>query len=532
MSEAVLHSDAHHGSGQKPGLWGFISRWLFTTNHKDIGTLYLWIAMLMLFVGGSMALVIRAELFEPGLQFVDPNFFNSMTTMHGLIMLFGVIMPAFTGLANWQIPMMIGAPDMALPRLNNWSFWILPFAFTILASTLFMDGGAPNFGWTMYAPLSTTYAPKSTDFMIFSIHMMGMSSIMGSINIIATILNMRTPSMKMMQMPIFVWTWLITAFLLIAIMPVLAGAVTMMLADRHLGTSFFQAAGGGDPILFQHIFWFFGHPEVYVLILPAFGVISEIIPTFARKKIFGYSAMVYATASIAGLSFIVWAHHMFTTGIPLGAELFFMYSTMFIAVPTGIKVFNWVSTIFRGSLTFETPMLFAIAFLFLFTFGGFTGLMLSMAPADYQYQDTYFVVGHFHYVLIPGALFSLMAAVYYWIPKWTGKMYCEKLGRWHFWLTVISLNVTFIPMHFLGLAGMPRRIPDYALQFANFNAIASVGAFVFGFTQLLFLYNVIHTIRKGTPTTDRVWEGSHGLEWTLSSPPPYHSFSTPPKFEG
>jgi cytochrome c oxidase subunit 1 len=271
---------------------------------------------------------------------------------------------------------------------------------------------------------------------------------------------------------------------------------------------------------------------VYVLILPAFGVISEIIPTFARKKIFGYSAMVYATASIAGLSFIVWAHHMFTTGIPLGAELFFMYSTMFIAVPTGIKVFNWVSTIFRGSLTFETPMLFAIAFLFLFTFGGFTGLMLSMAPADYQYQDTYFVVGHFHYVLIPGALFSLMAAVYYWIPKWTGKMYCEKLGRWHFWLTVISLNVTFIPMHFLGLAGMPRRIPDYALQFANFNAIASVGAFVFGFTQLLFLYNVIHTIRKGTPTTDRVWEGSHGLEWTLSSPPPYHSFSTPPKFEG
>ena len=532
MSEAVLHGDEHHGAHQKPGILGFIARWLFTTNHKDIGTLYLWIAMVMLFVGGSMALLIRAELFAPGLQFVDPNFFNSMTTMHGLIMLFGVIMPAFTGLANWQIPMMIGAPDMALPRLNNWSFWILPFAFSLLASTLFMDGGAPNFGWTMYAPLSTTYAPKSTDFMIFAVHMMGMSSIMGSINIIATILNMRTPGMTLMKMPIFVWTWLITAFLLIAIMPVLAGAVTMMLADRHLGTSFFQAAGGGDPILFQHIFWFFGHPEVYVLILPAFGVISEIIPTFARKKIFGYHAMVYATASIAGLSFIVWAHHMFTTGIPLGAELFFMYSTMFIAVPTGIKVFNWVSTIFKGSLTFETPMLFAIGFLFMFTFGGFTGLMLSMAPADFQYQDTYFVVGHFHFVLIPGALFGIIAAVYYWIPKWTGKMYCERLGQWHFWLTVISLNITFIPMHFLGLAGMPRRIPDYALQFTNFNAIASVGAFIFGFTQLIFLYNIIHTIRKGKPATDRVWEGSHGLEWTLPSPPPYHSFTTPPKFEG
>lgn len=532
MSEAALHGDEHHGAGQKPGILGFISRWLFTTNHKDIGTLYLWISMLMLFVGGSMALLIRAELFEPGLQFVDPNFFNSMTTMHGLIMLFGVIMPAFTGLANWQIPMMIGAPDMALPRLNNWSFWILPFAFSLLASTLFMDGGAPNFGWTMYAPLSTTYAPKSTDFMIFAVHMMGMSSILGSINIIATILNMRTPGMTLMKMPIFVWTWLITAFLLIAVMPVLAGAVTMMLADRHLGTSFFQAAGGGDPILFQHIFWFFGHPEVYILILPAFGVISEIIPTFARKRIFGYHAMVYATASIAGLSFIVWAHHMFTTGIPLGAELFFMYSTMFIAVPTGIKVFNWVSTIFKGSITFETPMLFALAFLFMFTIGGFTGLMLSMAPADYQYQDTYFVVAHFHYVLIPGALFSLMAAVYYWIPKWTGRMYCERLGQWHFWLTTISMNITFFPMHFLGLAGMPRRIPDYALQFTNFNEIATIGAFIFGFTQLIFLYNIIHTIRKGKPATGRVWEGSHGLEWTLPSPPPYHSFSTPPKFKG
>lgn len=533
MSQALTHEvDEHddHGPVHGRGLMGFIKRWVFTTNHKDIGTLYLWLAMFSFFLAGSMALVIRAELFKPGNLFVDPNFFNQMTTMHGLIMLFGAIMPAFTGLANWQIPLMIGAPDMALPRLNNWSFWILPFAFTLLISTLFHAGGGPNFGWTMYAPLSTTFAPPSTDFMIFSVHMMGISSIMGSINIIATILNMRAPGMTLMKMPMFVWTWLITAFLLIAIMPVLAGAVTMMLADRHFGTSFFDAAGGGDPILFQHVFWFFGHPEVYVLVLPAFGVVSEIIPTFSRKPLFGYHFMVYATVSIAFLSFIVWAHHMFTTGIPLGAELFFMYTTMLIAVPTGIKVFNWVSTMFRGALTFETPMLFAVAFVFLFTFGGFTGLMLSLVPADYQYQDTYFVVGHFHYVLVPGVVFAIMAATYYWLPKWTGRMYNETMGKWHFWLSVISVNILFFPMHFLGLAGMPRRIPDYALQFTNFNMICSIGAFIFGFSQLLFLYNVLRTARgHGKRVGDKPWEGAHGLEWTLPSPPPYHSFTTPPE---
>ncbi|MBS0359262.1 MAG: cytochrome c oxidase subunit I [Proteobacteria bacterium] len=530
----VIHQTAdseHHHGDHKKGILGWITRWLFTTNHKDIGTLYLILSLVMFFVAGAMALLIRAELFEPGLQFLKPNIFNQMTTLHGLIMVFGVVMPAFVGLANWQIPMMIGAPDMALPRLNNLSFWILPFAFTILSSTLFMDGGGPDFGWTFYAPLSTKYGPPSTDYMIFAIHLMGISSILGSINIIATILNLRAPGMKMMKMPIFVWSWLITAFLLLAIMPVLAGTVTMMLTDRNFGTSFFDAAGGGDPLLFQHVFWFFGHPEVYVLILPAFGVISEIIPTFSRKKLFGYDFMVYAIACIAILSFIVWAHHMFTTGIPLGAELFFMYTTMLIAVPTGVKVFNWVSTMFKGSLTFETPMLFAIAFVFLFTIGGFSGLMLAIVPADFQYQDTYFVVAHFHYVLVSGAIFSLMAAVYYWLPKWCGKMYNERLGKWHFWLTVISMNLTFFPMHFLGLAGMPRRIPDYALQFTDFNAIATVGAFIFGVSQLLFVYNIIHTIWKGKQTTAQVWEGAHGLEWTLSSPPPHHSFTTPPVIE-
>ena len=490
--------------------------------------MYLWFSFAMFLLGGTFALVIRAELFQPGLQFVEPSFFNQMTTMHGLVMVFGAVMPAFVGLANWMVPLMIGAPDMALPRMNNWSFWILPFAFAMLASTLFSDAGAPNFGWTFYAPLSTTYAPSSVTYFIFAVHMMGASSIMGSINIIATIINMRAPGMTLMKMPLFVWTWLITAYLLIAVMPVLAGVVTMMLFDIHFGTSFFSAAGGGDPVLFQHVFWFFGHPEVYIMILPAFGVVSEIIPTFSRKRLFGYDSMVYATSSIAFLSFIVWAHHMFTTGMPLAGELFFMYATMLIAVPTGVKVFNWVTTMFRGSISFETPMLFSIAFVVLFTMGGFTGLMLAIAPADFQYHDTYFVVAHFHYVLVPGAVFSIMAATYYWLPKWTGNMYDETLGKLHFWLSFVGINILFFPQHFLGLAGMPRRIPDYALQFTDFNMISSIGAFIFGFSQLLFLFIVVKTVMGGKKATAQVWDNPEGLEWTVSSPAPYHTFTTPP----
>jgi cytochrome c oxidase subunit 1 len=518
-----MSHEEHHGPARG------ITRWIFTTNHKDIGTLYLWFSFIMFLTGGSMAMVIRAELFEPGLQFVDPLFFNEMTTMHGLIMVFGAVMPAFVGLANWLVPMMIGAPDMALPRMNNWSFWILPFAGAMLLSTMFMQGGGPAFGWTFYAPLSTKFAPHSTDFFIFSVHLLGISSIMGAINIIATILNMRAPGMTLMKMPLFVWTWLITAFLLIAVMPVLAGAVTMMLTDRNFGTSFFDAAGGGDPVLFQHVFWFFGHPEVYIMILPAFGVISHIIPTFSRKPLFGYSSMVYAVAAIAFLSFIVWAHHMFTVGLPVAAELYYMYATVMIAIPTAVKVFNWTATMWKGSLTFETPMLWALAFVFCFTIGGFTGLMLGVAPADFQYQDTYFVVAHFHYVLLTGAVFSIIAAVYFWLPKWTGNMYDEKLGKLHFWLSVISANVLFFPMHFSGLAGMPRRIPDYAVQFADFNMISSIGGFVFGASQLIFLYVVIKCIRGGEKATDKVWEGAEGLEWTIPSPAPYHTFETPPQ---
>jgi cytochrome c oxidase subunit 1 len=505
-----------------------LTRWLYTTNHKDIGTMYLWFSFAMFLLGGVFALIVRAELFEPGLQIVEPEFFNQMTTMHGLIMVFGAVMPAFVGLANWMIPMMVGAPDMALPRMNNWSFWILPFAFAMMVSTLFMEGGGPNFGWTFYAPLSTTYAPPSVTYFIFAVHILGISSIMGAINIIATILNMRAPGMTLMKMPLFVWTWLITAYLLIAVMPVLAGVVTMMLMDIHFGTSFFDAAGGGDPVLFQHIFWFFGHPEVYIMILPAFGIVSAIIPTFARKPLFGYSSMVYATASIAFLSFIVWAHHMFTVGLPLAGELFFMYATMLIAVPTGVKVFNWVTTMFRGSMTFETPMLYSIAFVILFTIGGFSGLMLAIAPADFQYHDTYFVVAHFHYVLVPGAIFSIVAAVYYWLPKWCGNMYNETMGKVQFWMAFIGLNVTFFPMHFVGLAGMQRRVPDYNQFFADFNMISTMGAFLFGAAQLMFLYNVIATIRGGKKATAEVWENPEGLEWTVASPAPYHTFTTPP----
>jgi cytochrome c oxidase subunit 1 len=516
------HDDHHHGPAKG------LMRWLLTTNHKDIGTLYLWFSFAMFLIGGAMAMVIRAELFQPGMQIVQPEFYNQMLTLHGLIMVFGAVMPAFVGLANWLIPMMVGAPDMALPRLNNLSFWLLPFAFGILLSSLFMEGGAPNFGWTFYAPLSTTYAPPSVTFFIFSVHIMGASSIMGSINVIVNIMNMRAPGIDLMKMPLFVWSWLITAYLLIAVMPVLAGAVTMMLMDIHFGTSFFNAAGGGDPVLFQHIFWFFGHPEVYIMILPAFGIISHIIETFARKQLFGYESMVWAMLSIAILSFVVWAHHMFTVGMPLAAELFFMWATMLIAVPTGVKVFNWVATMFRGSITYETPMLFAICFVVLFTIGGFSGLMLAITPADFQYHDTYFVVAHFHYVLVPGSVFSIMAAVYYWLPKWCGNMYDERLGRLHFWLSFIGVNVTFFPQHFIGLAGMPRRIPDYALQFADWNMISTAGAFLFGASQILFLFIVVKTVMGGKRATPEVWEGAQGLEWTVDSPPPYHTFSTPP----
>jgi len=525
------HTTDHHGHDDHGHPHGW-RRWVYATNHKDIGTLYLLFSLTMLMIGGVLALGIRAELFQPGLQILNPELFNQFTTMHGIIMVFGAIMPAFVGVANWMIPLQIGASDMAFARMNNFSFWLLIPASLLLVGSFFLPGGAPAAGWTLYAPLTLQMGP-SMDAGIFAMHIMGASSIMGSINIIVTILNMRAPGMTLMKMPMFAWTWLITAYLLIAVMPVLAGAITMTLTDRHFGTSFFNPAGGGDPVMYQHIFWFFGHPEVYIMILPAFGIISHIVPAFARKKLFGYTSMVYATASIAILSFIVWAHHMFATGMPVTGQLFFMYATMLISVPTGVKVFNWVATMWRGSMTFESPMLWAVGFIFVFTMGGFTGLILSVAPIDIQLQDTYYVVAHFHYVLVAGSLFALFAAFYYWAPKWTGVMVPEWKGKLHFWWSLIAFNITFFPMHFLGLAGMPRRYADYPMQFADFNALASVGAFAFGFAQVYFIFVVlIPAMRgKGEPAAANPWEGAEGLEWQVPSPAPFHTFENPPKLD-
>jgi len=527
---ADTHADHHDDHDHKPS--GFFNRWFCGTNHKDIGTLYLVFSFIMFIIGAAMSVVIRTELMTPGLQHVSPEFFNQMTTLHALVMIFGGVMPAFVGLANWMVPLQIGAPDMALPRMNNWSFWIMPFAFSLLLLTLFLPGGGPAGGWTLYPPLSLQ-GGNNVAFVIFAIHMMGISSIMGAINIIATILNMRAPGVDLLKMPIFCWTWLITAFLLIAVMPVLAGAVTMLLTDKFFATSFFNAAGGGDPVMYQHIFWFFGHPEVYIMILPAFGIISQIVPAFARKKLFGYASMVYATSSIAILSFIVWAHHMFTTGMPVTGQLFFMYATMLIAVPTAVKIFNWIATMWQGSMTFETPMLFAVGFIFVFTMGGFTGLILAVAPIDIQVQDTYYVVAHFHYVLVAGSLYAMFAGFYYWSPKWTGVMYNESRGKIHFWWSLIAFNVTFFPMHFLGLAGMPRRYADYPMQFADFNAIASVGAFAFGLAQVYFFFFIVlpTMMGKGEKAPQKPWEAAEGLEWEVPSPAPFHTFETPPKLD-
>ena len=517
-------ADHHHDEVPKG-----ISRWLFTTNHKDIGTLYLWFAFIMFLVGGAMSLIIRAELFQPGLQIINPHFFNQMTTVHALVMVFGAVMPGFVGFANWQIPMMIGAPDMALPRMNNWSFWLLPFAAALLIISLFVPGGGPAAGWTLYPPL-TIQGGMGVDFTIFTVHLLGMSSILGSINIIATILNMRAPGMTLMKMPLFVWTWLITAFLLLAAIPVFAGAVTMLLTDRHFGTAFFDPAGGGDPVLFQHIFWFFGHPEVYILIIPGFGIISQVIPTFSKKPIFGYLGMAYAMVAIGFVGFIVWAHHMYTVGLDVDTRAYFVAATMVIAVPTGIKIFSWIATMWGGSLTFPTPMLFSLGMIFLFTLGGVTGVVLSNAGVDIALHDTYYVVGHFHFTMSMGALFAMFAGFYYWIGKMSGHQYPENLGKLQFWIMFVGVLLTFFPMHFLGLAGMPRRIPDYPDAFAGWNLIASYGGYISAAGALLFLYIIWKTFTSGEKVAENPWgEGANTLEWKLSSPPPFHTYEEIPK---
>jgi cytochrome c oxidase subunit I len=512
-----------------PWYRGRFTSWITTVDHKRIGILYLVTCLVFFGAGGILAVLMRTQLAETNEKFLSAQHYNELMTVHGLTMVFLVIVPILAGFGNFMVPLMIGAKDVAFPRLNALSYWLFLFAGIVLYSSFFATGGAAQTGWTLYPPLSEQYAGNGVDLAILALHILTVSSLVGAINFIVTIHRMRAPGMTWMRVPLFVWSIDVYAWILVIVLPALSAGLTLLLLDRQAGTHFFQPNEGGNALLFQHVFWFFGHPEVYVMILPVMGIISEVIPVFSRKPIFGYTAVAFSTVAIGFYSLLVWAHHMFTVGLATPLLGFFMISSMIIAVPTGIKILNWLATTWRGNLIFETPMLFALGFIALFTIGGLSGIFLATFPVDWQAQDSYFVVAHLHYVLFGGSMFGIFAGLYYWWPKMFGRKLDETLGKWHFWLLFIGFNLTFFPQHLLGLAGMPRRIYTYSRGgWETDNMISTIGSYVMGAAILVFVVNVIWTRRRaGVRAGNDPWLGDT-LEWYTTSPPPPHNFEKVP----